>query len=326
MSCNGETSYFNFSSNSTSFIRDYNAQLSCSVSGGYPLYRNITLIKNGVAIANSTESELVYITSGSSKYGLYQCAVDTTAQYIKKEILLEEEVQFTVQLNVNNCHEWNDAELMNALRNQTRHSCRCSVYDVKFRDSDISCSNNALSFSSTMIYAAMDGSRTASDLMSILLYSFENNKLLWINNMTALSVASPSDDDDESSTTNEGLLIGLFVAGFIASFVIVLPINAVVYFWAKKHYKNPAHNDSNIEGDTVRYDNNKEVPQVILKSKPQPKLPTVAMSRPQSQAPSVPIKQRQQKSYEEENQDYVRGQLDYEEFDVQQQEIYEKVH
>uniref|UniRef100_A0A1X7T5H5 SRCR domain-containing protein n=1 Tax=Amphimedon queenslandica TaxID=400682 RepID=A0A1X7T5H5_AMPQE len=73
------------------FIQDYNAQLSCSVSGGYPFYHNITLIKNGVAIANSTESELVYNTSGSSKYGLYQCTVDTTAQYIKKELLLEEE-------------------------------------------------------------------------------------------------------------------------------------------------------------------------------------------------------------------------------------------
>ena len=44
-----------------------------------------------MAIANSKESELVYITSGSSKYGLYQCAVDTTAQHINKEILLEEE-------------------------------------------------------------------------------------------------------------------------------------------------------------------------------------------------------------------------------------------
>uniref|UniRef100_A0A1X7VTW1 Deleted in malignant brain tumors 1 protein-like n=1 Tax=Amphimedon queenslandica TaxID=400682 RepID=A0A1X7VTW1_AMPQE len=42
-----ETPHFNFSSNSTSFIQDYNVQLSCSVSGGYPLYRNITLIKNG---------------------------------------------------------------------------------------------------------------------------------------------------------------------------------------------------------------------------------------------------------------------------------------
>ena len=117
--------------------------------------------------------------------------------------------------------------LTNALRNQTRHSCRCSVDDMKFRDSDISCSNNILSFSSTMIYAAMDGSRTASDLVSILLYNFENNKLLWINNMTALSIASPSDDDEESSTTNIALLIGLFVGGFVASFVIVLPINAV---------------------------------------------------------------------------------------------------
>ena len=96
-------------------------------------------------------------------------------------------------------------------------------------------------------------------------------------------------------------------------------------FWAKKHYKNSAHNDSNIEGDTVRYDNNKEFPQVILKSKPQPKLSTVAMSRPQSQAPFVPIKQRQQKSYKGENEDYVEAQLDYEEFDVEQQEIYEEV-
>ena len=117
--------------------------------------------------------------------------------------------------------------LVSALRNQTRHSCRCSVDDVKFRDSDSSCSNNGLSFSSTMIYASMDGSQTASDLVSILLYSFENNKLLWINNMTALSIASPSDDEDDEQSINIVLLIGLFVAGFVASFVIVLPINAV---------------------------------------------------------------------------------------------------
>uniref|UniRef100_A0A1X7T690 Uncharacterized protein n=1 Tax=Amphimedon queenslandica TaxID=400682 RepID=A0A1X7T690_AMPQE len=131
--------------------------------------------------------------------------------------------QFTVQFTVKNCHEWNDAVLMNALKNQTKHSCKCSVDDVKFHDSDSSCSDNVLSFSSTMIYAAMDGSRTASDLVSILLYNLEKNKLLWINNMTALSIASPS-DDDESSTTNIALLIGLFVAGFVASFVIVLPM------------------------------------------------------------------------------------------------------
>ena len=105
---------------------------------------------------------------------------------------------------------------------------------------------------------------------------------------------------------------------------IILFFNRVC-FWAKKHYKNSAHNDSNIEGDAVHYDN-KEFPQVILKSKHQPKLSTtVAMSRPQSQAPFVPIKQRQQKSYKEENEDYAEAQLDYEEFDVEQQEIYEEV-
>ncbi|XP_019851371.1 PREDICTED: scavenger receptor cysteine-rich domain superfamily protein-like isoform X2 [Amphimedon queenslandica] len=87
-----ESPFVSFNASQTSFMQEYNVQLSCSVSGGYPrpLYHDITLIKNGVAIANSTESELVYNTSGSSKYGLYQCAVDTTAQYIKKEILLEE--------------------------------------------------------------------------------------------------------------------------------------------------------------------------------------------------------------------------------------------
>ena len=98
---------------------------------------------------------------------------------------------------------------------------------------------------------------------------------------------------------------------------IILFFNRVC-FWAKKHYKNSAHNDSNIEGATVHYNNNKEFPQVILKSKPQPKLSTtVAMSRPQSQAPP---KQRQQKSYKEENEDYVEVQLDYDKFDVEQYE------
>ena len=80
---------------------------------------------------------------------------------------------------------------------------------------------------------------------------------------------------------------------------IILFFNRVC-FWAKKHYKNSAHNDSNIEGDTVHYDNI-EFPQVILKSKPQPKLSTT-VAMPQSQAPP---KQRQQKSYQEENEDYV---------------------
>ena len=97
-------------------------------------------------------------------------------------------------------------------------------------------------------------------------------------------------------------------------------------FWAKKHYKNSAHNDSNIEEDTVRYDNNNDFPRVILKSKPQPKLSTVAMCRPKS--PPVQSEQRQKQSYKE-SEDIVEEHLDYEGLDiqtVQQQEIYEDIH
>ena len=54
----------------------------CSVSGGYPLYYNITLMKNDVSIANTIVSnQLVYSTSNDQtehKYGLYQCIVDNT--------------------------------------------------------------------------------------------------------------------------------------------------------------------------------------------------------------------------------------------------------
>ena len=55
----------------------------CSVSGGYPLYYNITLMKNGLSIANTIGlSQLVYNTEEDqtgSKYGDYKCVVDNTA-------------------------------------------------------------------------------------------------------------------------------------------------------------------------------------------------------------------------------------------------------
>lgn len=74
------------------FTLDNNIQLSCSTHGGYPFYHNITLIKNGVAVASNITPLLVYnILDGHNKYGLYQCVVDTTAQNIIKEIIVEEE-------------------------------------------------------------------------------------------------------------------------------------------------------------------------------------------------------------------------------------------
>ena len=69
----------NFLANQTSFYSNDNIHLVCSVTGGYPLYYNITLTKNDVSIANTIGSKhLVYSTSNDQKYGLYQCIVDNT--------------------------------------------------------------------------------------------------------------------------------------------------------------------------------------------------------------------------------------------------------
>ena len=92
---------------------------------------------------------------------------------------------------------------------------------MKFIDSHISCSNNRLSFTTIIRYAAVDGSRTASDLVSLLHYNLDSNNLLWISNATSLSVSRTSPDD--MSSTNIALLIGLFI-GFGAAFLIILPL------------------------------------------------------------------------------------------------------
>ena len=100
---------------------------------------------------------------------------------------------------------------------------------MKFIDSNISCFNGVLTFSSFIDYAAQDGSRTASDLVSKMFYDFSSDKQLWINNMTSLSIASALSDDDQyaddsSSTTNTGSFIGFgFLAGFMSA-LFILPL------------------------------------------------------------------------------------------------------
>ena len=63
----------------------------CSASGGYPLYYNITLMKNGLSIANTIGlSQLVYNTvrdQTGSKYGDYKCVVDNTAIVVTTDIV-----------------------------------------------------------------------------------------------------------------------------------------------------------------------------------------------------------------------------------------------
>ena len=86
----------NLLANQTRFYSNDNTQLVCSVTGGYPLYYNITLMKNNVhvSIANTIGSnQLVYSTSNDQtghKYGFYQCIVDNTATVFETKLLLRE--------------------------------------------------------------------------------------------------------------------------------------------------------------------------------------------------------------------------------------------
>ena len=84
----------NFLANQTSFYSNDNTQLVCSVTGGYPLYYNITLMKNDVSIDNTIGSnQLVYSTSNDQtghKYGLYQCIVDNTVTVFESNMFLKE--------------------------------------------------------------------------------------------------------------------------------------------------------------------------------------------------------------------------------------------
>ena len=98
----------------------------CSVSDGYPLYYNITLMKNGLSIANTIGlSQLVYNTKEDqtdSKYGVYKCVVNNTVIEIKSSVYLKEEGQIftmiivynipflatlSLYLQVDSYHHWN---------------------------------------------------------------------------------------------------------------------------------------------------------------------------------------------------------------------------
>ena len=84
----------NLIANQTSFYSHDNTQLVCSVTGGYPLYYNIILMKNDVSITNTIESnQLVYSTSNDQtghKYGLYQCIVDNIVAVFESNMFLKE--------------------------------------------------------------------------------------------------------------------------------------------------------------------------------------------------------------------------------------------
>ena len=79
----------------TVLTNDSDAMLNCSSVSGYPLYYNITLLKNNVSIANTIGSNpLVYNTRNDEtgdKYGLYQCVVNNMFDTGSTTILLKEQ-------------------------------------------------------------------------------------------------------------------------------------------------------------------------------------------------------------------------------------------
>ena len=87
----------------TVFSNYSNAQLVCSASGGYPLYYNITLMKNGLTIANTIgSSQLVYSTGGNQtgwKYGVYQCVVSNQIVSDSTTLLLQESSRRSISTN-----------------------------------------------------------------------------------------------------------------------------------------------------------------------------------------------------------------------------------
>ena len=82
-----ENPVINFTATTTAFSLDSSVQLFCSASGGYPLYYNISLVKNNFIAASVIGTQLVHKTS---MYGLYICIIRNTATEVLDTLLLEE--------------------------------------------------------------------------------------------------------------------------------------------------------------------------------------------------------------------------------------------
>lgn len=100
----------------------------------------------------------------------------------------------------------------------------CSLKDLKFLDSNLSCLDRIFTFSTVIRYAAKDGSRTASDVVSKLFYDLGNSEKVWIGGETSLSLTSAQiNATNTSSTMDSGLFIAIgFVAGVVSAVLILV--------------------------------------------------------------------------------------------------------
>ena len=111
-------------------------------------------------------------------------------------------------------------------------SCSCDLIGSVFTNSSQTCSNNILSFSTTLSYANDDGSITASYIIALMLADLNNGK----NTSLVIDGQSVYVVNDMSSSvmfsSNTGLMIGLPFIGFavaaLISGIIITVISVLV--------------------------------------------------------------------------------------------------
>ena len=84
-----------------------------------------------------------------------------------------------------------------------------------FTNSSQTCSNNTLSFSTTLNYATDDGSITASYIIALLMADLNNGKnTSLVIDGQRISISNDKSSSAVSSSTDTGLMIGLPFIGF----------------------------------------------------------------------------------------------------------------
>ena len=102
-------------------------------------------------------------------------------------------------------------------------SCSCDLIGSVFTNSSQTCSNNILSFSTTLSYATDDGSITASYIIALLMADLNNGKnTLFVVDGQSVSVVSDNSFSTSSvmCSSDTGLMIGLLFIGFVVGAII----------------------------------------------------------------------------------------------------------
>ena len=93
-------------------------------------------------------------------------------------------------------------------------SCSCDLIGSVFTNSSQTCSNNIVSFSTTLSYATDDGSITASYIIALLMADLNNGK------NTSLVIDGQSVSIVSESLSNVGPMVGMFIGGFSIAAII----------------------------------------------------------------------------------------------------------